>query len=98
LGVSPKLLAEYGAVSTQCAEAMAVGIKNLTNSDLSISITGIAGPTGGDDSKPVGTVCFGYSDHDTLLSVTQYFNGDRETIRLKASEYIVLYLLKKIRG
>ncbi len=98
LGVSPDLLAEYGAVSNQCAEAMAEGIKNLTNSDISISITGIAGPTGGDEIKPVGTVCFGYSDQSSHHAVTQYFIGDRETIRLKASEYIVLYLLKKVRG
>lgn len=56
LGVSPKILGEYGAVSEECARAMVRGIKALTNADYSAAITGIAGPGGGSATKPTGTV------------------------------------------
>jgi PncC family amidohydrolase len=54
LGVSQNILDKYGAVSEQCAYEMAQGLFKLTNSDICVSTTGIAGPTGGTDEKPVG--------------------------------------------
>jgi PncC family amidohydrolase len=54
LGVNKKILDEYGAVSEQCSYEMAQGLFKLTNSDICVSTTGIAGPTGGTDEKPVG--------------------------------------------
>jgi nicotinamide-nucleotide amidase len=59
LGVPAELLAAYGAVSTETAEAMAEGVRRLAGADLGLSTTGIAGPGGGSPEKPVGTVCVG---------------------------------------
>ena len=98
LRVKPETLAEHGAVSENCAQEMAVGIKNLTESSIAISITGVAGPDGGNLQKPVGTVCFGFSVLNRVWSLTQTFSGDRESIRHKAAEFALLYLIKHLQG
>src|SRR5438874_2315271 len=59
LGVSPALIREHGAVSAECALAMVRGVRNVTGSDIALSVTGIAGPSGGTPAKPVGTVYIG---------------------------------------
>jgi nicotinamide-nucleotide amidase len=86
LGVSEALLREYGAVSEPVARAMAEGaLKNL-GADLAVGITGIAGPTGGSPSKPVGTVCFGLArKNGASLTTTEVFPGDREGVRTLAA-------------
>lgn len=97
LGVNSTTLIEHGAVSEKCAQEMAEGIKSLTKSQIGISVTGVAGPDGGTVDKPVGTVCFGFSDLQGTWSFTHAFNGDRESIRFKAAEYALLSLIKHLR-
>jgi nicotinamide-nucleotide amidase len=70
LGVSNELLANYGAVSPQCAEAMARGMKEASGCDIALSVTGIAGPDGGTEDKPVGTVYLGLAAQDRYFSRT----------------------------
>lgn len=81
LHVSPELLQNVGAVSSQVAEAMAQGVRNQLQSDVAVSVTGLAGPGGDDFSNPVGTVFVGYADENVCLSKHFHFSGDRQSIR-----------------
>jgi nicotinamide-nucleotide amidase len=82
LGVSLEILQMYGAVSEQTAVAMAQGALDHSHAHVSVAITGIAGPDGGTESKPVGTVCFAWSrGPGTTVSATTVFKGDRRSIR-----------------
>lgn len=81
LGVSPTLLAERGAVSAETAEAMAVGMRRLSGSALALSVTGIAGPGGGSEEKPVGTVFIALASAAGCAVERYRFSGDRERIR-----------------
>jgi PncC family amidohydrolase len=100
LGVHVDTIKKNGIVSVQTAEEMAKGLKKLTECDLGIAITGIAGPAGGTETVPVGTVCFGFSFHDTLLSFKEWFSGDRQAIRQKAVSFALIQsiLLLKNEG
>lgn len=87
IGVPEAILNEQGAVSRECAEAMAKGALARSSADLAISITGIAGPTGATPAKPVGLVHFGLAGRDCLLQHRQErFPGDRTAIRLASLE------------
>ncbi len=86
LGVPEETIANYGAVSTETAEAMAVGIRNVSGSDHAISVTGIAGPDGGTEDKPVGTVCIGYAGPKRVRSVRFVLPGDRYLVRWRSSQ------------
>lgn len=77
LGVPEKILQEYGAVSQQTAKAMAIGIKERSKVDISISTTGIAGPTGGTKEKPVGLVYVGIASSKKVIIKKFIFSGDR---------------------
>ena len=86
LNVSIETIAEYGAVSRECAEAMALGVSRALNTDFAVSTTGIAGPDGGSEDKPVGTVWVGVAYPDTdhpgktaVISRMFRFNNDRYT-------------------
>jgi nicotinamide-nucleotide amidase len=83
LGVSADLIAEHGAVSAPVAQAMARGARERTGADLAIAVTGIAGPTGGTDSKPVGLVHFGIASQKSTQSLEQRFGSSpgREGVR-----------------
>ena len=82
LGVSMDTLERFGAVSEQTAVAMAVGALQHSHGDISIAITGIAGPDGGSDDKPVGTVCFAWSGRNGPVRGTRVLlPGDRDAIR-----------------
>ena len=78
LGVPAEIIAAKGAVSTEVAESMAVGARELSGADFGISVTGIAGPTGATNGKPVGTVCFGISGVDFVHSEQVLFSNSRE--------------------
>lgn len=85
VGVDESLLTEFGAVSDSVAKAMAEGAIIRTQSDFAIAVTGIAGPTGGSEKKPVGTVFFAWSDKIGCTLVERHlFTGNREQIRQQA--------------
>ncbi len=93
LNISRNALKKYGAVSEEIAREMAVAVKERFNSTIGISTTGIAGPEGGTEKKPVGTVCFGIATPDGVDSFTESITMDRERVRFYASQYI----LNKVR-
>lgn len=84
LGVSPETLASVGAVSSETAAQMAAGVRKLLKVDLAVSLTGIAGPDGGSDEKPVGLVWFGLATPSGVRTEKAIFRGDREGIRNNA--------------
>lgn len=84
LGVDPALVTAFGAVSEPVARAMAVGARDVLGADFAVSITGVAGPGGGTDEKPVGTVWFGLAGPGGVTAELRLFNGDRETVRERA--------------
>ncbi len=86
LSVNEGTIKAYGAVSSQTAIAMAEGIRGLRNTDMGLGVTGIAGPAGGTASKPVGLVYIALSSPIHVECNEFRFYGDRETIKLKASE------------
>lgn len=79
LKVPHSLLEKYGAVSKEVAESMAAGARDLLKSDYSVATTGIAGPDGGSDAKPVGTVCIAVASEKGTLSEKHVFGNDRLT-------------------
>ena len=84
LGVAAQALDEYGAVSPQVAAQMAEGARRLLKTDLAVSLTGIAGPDGGSDEKPVGLVWFGLATKDGVRTEKAIFRGDRVRVREQA--------------
>lgn len=96
LGVPSSLIAEHGAVSAPVAEAMAEGMRNASGTTYAISVTGIAGPGGGSDEKPVGTVFLGYSDESGTRSIKIQLPGDRYLIRWRASQAALDFLRREI--
>lgn len=94
IDVPEEILNNQGAVSRECAEAMARGALANSAADLAVSITGIAGPTGATPAKPVGLVHFGFAGKDGVLQHRQErFPGDRTAVRL-ASVEVALELLQ----
>ena len=81
LGVDAGLIEAHGAVSEPVARAMAFGAIRHSKAQVSIAVTGIAGPAGGSAAKPVGTVWFGFSVQGSLHSEMQRFAGDRAAVR-----------------
>ena len=93
LGVPEETLAEHGAVSSECAIAMADGARRLLKTDLAVSLTGIAGPSGGSAAKPVGLVWFAVSSASGTVAEKQIFGGDRDAVRAAAVEHALELLL-----
>ena len=84
LGIPHTLLSQFGEVSELTARAMAEGVRKNCNSDIGLSITGIAGPAGGSEEKPVGLVYIGLADNGQTLVQKHYFHNGRQAIRLRS--------------
>ncbi|OPX48395.1 competence/damage-inducible protein A [Clostridium thermobutyricum] len=84
LGVKEETLEKFGAVSEETAREMAEGIRKRCGADIGVSTTGIAGPDGGTDDKPVGLVYIGLSIGDKTIVTRNVFNGDRNSVRRRA--------------
>lgn len=95
LGVSEKNLNKFGAVSQEIANEMSLGALKQSEANLSISITGIAGPEGGSENKPIGTVFFSIAKKNkVLLEHKANFTGSREVIRRESILFVLNKLLK----
>ncbi|WP_186123853.1 CinA family protein [Burkholderia gladioli] len=94
IGVPPELIERHGAVSEAVARAMAEGALRNSRAQVALSVTGIAGPGGGSELKPVGTVSFGWSNRLHTEVETLVFRGDREQIRVQAATHALRGLLK----
>lgn len=96
LGVDPEIIKTHGAVSAECAEAMALGMRARADTTHAISVTGIAGPDGGTPEKPVGTVFIGYAGPKGVKSVKFVLPGDRHLIRWRTSQAALDYLRRQL--
>lgn len=94
LSVREETVRKEGVVSHTCAREMALGAQKASGADLSVSVTGYAGPTGGTEEDPVGTVYFGISTRGELQSVRRVFSGTRNEVREKAAAFALKLLLK----
>ncbi len=92
LGVSDSLIRQVGAVSTSVAEQMAHGVRRRLGTHWGVSITGVAGPSGGTPHKPVGTVCFAVSGPGVEWSTMMRFDGSRGAIQEQSSAYAIAVL------
>jgi nicotinamide-nucleotide amidase len=95
LGVNIKTLETYGAVSEEVAREMVIRVITKSHSDVAVSITGVAGPTGGTLEKPIGMVCFGFSCEGKTSTKTQRFSGDRANIVSQSVSYALRQLSLK---
>jgi len=95
LAVAESTLSDHGAVSEPVVREMVAGALATTGADVAVAISGVAGPGGGSDDKPVGTVCFawGSSPEDTE-AVVEHFSGDRDAVRRQA----VLFVLQGVKA
>lgn len=94
LGVPESVISKHGAVSTLTAEAMVKGALERSGANLAIAVTGIAGPDGGTEEKPVGLVYIAYGLKGELPKVARHdFTGDREQIRLQSVKQAITYAL-----
>lgn len=96
LGIPSNLIKTHGAVSKEVAEAMAFGIRKKSNTDIGLSTTGIAGPTGGSGEKPVGLTWIGYSDTDSTFALEFHFSGTRRIIKERTSQAALELLRRKL--
>ena len=98
LGVSEKILNDYGAVSSETAMAMASGIRKAANATFGLAVTGIAGPGGGTTEKPVGLVYIAIASPDGTEVSSFRFSGDRAGIKVKTAEAALKWLVSKVNN
>jgi nicotinamide-nucleotide amidase len=99
LGVSSEMLQQYGAVSEQVAAAMAEGCLHTSGADHALAVTGIAGPTGGSEQKPVGTVFIALASKGHAVEVRKrWFRGDRDWFKILTSQTALDFLRRRLRG
>ena len=93
LGVKAATLDTFGAVSEETAREMALGALGRSRATTAYSVTGVAGPTGGTATKPVGMVCFGFADSQGgVYSATCHFTGDRSAVREQSVNFVLATL------
>lgn len=97
LNVKHATLEEFGAVSEQTVIEMAAGACKAANADIGIAISGIAGPGGATEGKPVGLVWFGLKINGKHWTFEQVFNGDRAEVRLQAIVFSLKTIIEKIK-
>jgi nicotinamide-nucleotide amidase len=97
LGVDAALIAQHGAVSEEVARAMASGALERSCAQVSVAVTGVAGPTGGSAAKPVGTVWFGFALPGRVVSEVRRFDGDRAAVRSATVRHALQRLLELLR-
>ena len=96
LGVPPDMISAHGAVSEPVAHAMAIGAVYRSKAQVSVAVTGVAGPSGGSPEKPVGTVWFGWCINGLVSTELQHFEGDRQLIRQATVLYALAGLLNRL--
>lgn len=98
LNVKEETIEKYTVVSEEVAKEMAIGAAKASNSDIAVTTTGVAGPSGGTEKTPVGMVCFGFYINGKVITKTKYFsNIGRNLVRIAATEYAfdeIIELLK----
>ena len=98
LGVRQETIDRYGAVSDQTVREMAKGIQRIAKTDIGLAVTGIAGPQGGTEDKPVGTVYIGLSVDDKIFSSQYRFSGERDKVKLNTSEMALDWVRRYLNG
>lgn len=96
LGVRRETLRRYGAVSENTVKEMASGLKRLSGADICVSISGIAGPSGGSSEKPLGTVYFGILIGNRFVAIKKRFYGNRRKIRDDSIRFILKEILRRV--
>ena len=96
LGVPPELITTHGAVSEPVARAMAAGAVARSHAQVSVAVTGVAGPSGGSADKPVGTVWFGWCVGDRCSTERMLFTGDRAAVRAQGVAHALAGLLARV--
>jgi len=89
LGVDNEVLEKFGAVSSQCVSQMLEGIKNLSGADYALAVSGIAGPSGGTEEKPVGTVYIGLQTPFSQEVFQCFFHGERAHIQEQSTAFAI---------
>lgn len=98
LGVKRATVDEKGVVSAECAREMAEGVRKASGADFGVSATGLAGPDGGTEETPVGTVFIGVSSKKETRAYECHFAGDRESVRLQAVKRAFELLCEAIKA
>ncbi|HPQ62208.1 MAG TPA: CinA family protein [Bacillota bacterium] len=98
LGINPKTIQKYGVVSEEVASEMADRLQNVSGANIAIATTGIAGPDGGTEDIPVGTVFFGFVITKDKSTERKQFSGDRNEIRKKATAYAMAYVINRLNN
>ena len=94
LGVSPDTIAQYDVVSEQVVAEMAAGVAKQAGCEIGVATSGVAGPSGGTEEIPVGTVCFGFYVNGSVTTATMHFPAlSRNEVRTKSTEYAIHHLL-----
>lgn len=96
LGVTEQTLKEHGAVSKQTVKEMAEGVRRNSGAQLVVTVSGIAGPGGGSEAKPVGTVWFGFLCGEQEAQIKQVFSGNRDEVRQHAISFAITQLIKML--